>query len=333
MIDDKLYLGIDIGGNAVKLGLVDGNGQLSGRGSIPTGDMQDKVACRAFATKVSDFVHGMGVYSSELGGVGLAVPGFIAAGSYVTPNVSADWPTLISCLERAFSKSSIAVINDANAAALGEMWMGAGAHANSALLVTLGTGIGSGLIIDGNVITGGHGAAGEIGHVTVVPNGRPCKCGREGCVEQYASARGIVQTFLEATDDPILDKSTFGDIVPTSKTDARSVFDAFAAGDERAKKALSDMSDKLGFVLAQVACIVDPDLILLGGGMAHGAEHFMDDLTAAFKRHCLPSSASTQIGCASLFNDAGVFGAARYAMLSMPRDNAQRDWLDPDFGL
>ena len=106
-----------------------------------------------------------------------------------------------------------------------------------------------------------------------------------------------------------------------------------SAAENAGSYSLSDMSDKLGFVLAQVACIVDPDLILLGGGMAHGAEHFMDDLTAAFKRHCLPSSASTQIGCASLFNDAGVFGAARYAMLSMPRDNAQRDWLDPDFGL
>ena len=333
MSDDKLYLGIDVGGNAVKLGLVDATGRLSGKGSIPTVDMVDKVACRAFAAQVGDFVHGMGVYSSELGGVGLAIPGIITPDSYTTPNVKADWPLLIDCVKRALSKPSVALINDANAAALGEMWMGAGTHARTALLVTLGSGVGAGLIIDGNVVSGGHGAAGEVGHLTVVPGGRPCKCGREGCVERYASARGIVQTFNEAASEEGIDASTFSDIVPAHETDALAVFHAFEAGDARAKRALDVMTDKLGFALSQVACVIDPDIILLGGGMAAGSNYYIDSLRESFRSYCLASCASTEIRCASLSGDAGVYGAARYAMQSLPRDSENRDWLDPDFGL
>lgn len=333
MEDDKLYLGIDYGGNAVKAGLVDRYGQLSGKTSWPTVDLLDKVACRAFANQVGQFVHGLGVYSSELGGVGLAVPGILAQGNYFVPNVRVDWPMLLRCLSQTLSKPEVATINDANAAALGEMWKGAGGNAHSALLVTLGSGLGSGLIVDGSVVTGGHGAAGEVGHMTVVPHGRPCKCGREGCLERYASARGIVQTFREAGVAGYLDASTFSDFEPASDTDALSVFKAFEAGDPRAKRALADMVDKLGFALAQVACVVDPDVILLGGGIAGGVEHFIEDLRASFASYCLESCVATEIRTASLESDAGIFGAARYAMVSNPVDAAQRDWLDPDFGL
>ena len=173
MSEDKLYLGIDYGGNAVKLGLVDTAGRLTGKSSLPTGSLLDKVDCRAFATRVGEFVHGLGVYSSELGGVGLAVPGILQPGSVFVPNVSVDWKLLIDYLKQTFGKLEIATVNDANAAALGEMWQGAGNNARSALLVTLGSGLGAGLIVEGVVITGGHGAAGEIGHMTVVPGGRP----------------------------------------------------------------------------------------------------------------------------------------------------------------
>ena len=333
MEDNKLYLGIDYGGNAVKAGLVDTYGQLSGKTSWPTADLLDKVACRAFANQVGEFVHGLGVYSSELGGVGLAVPGILTQESFFVPNVRVDWPLLLKCLSQALSKPEVVTINDANAAALGEMWMGAGGNAHSALLVTLGSGLGAGLIVDGAVVTGGHGAAGEVGHMTVVPHGRPCKCGREGCLERYASARGIVQTFREAGEAGYLDSSQFSDFSPESDTDALAVFKAFEAGDPRAKRALADMADKLGFALAQVACVADPDVILLGGGIAGGAEHFIDDLRTAFHSYCLESCASTEIRTASLESDAGIFGAARYSMMSNPRDSAQRDWLDPDFGL
>lgn len=333
MEEGKLYLGIDYGGNAVKMGLVDVYGNLSGRASQPTTNLLDKVGCRAFAASVADFVHGLGVYSSELGGVGLAIPGIVNHGTYMTPNVKADWPLLMKCLEQSLSKTAISVLNDANAAALGELWMGAGENVRSVLLVTLGSGLGSGLILEGQVISGGNGAAGEVGHMTVVPGGRPCKCGRNGCVERYASARGIVQSFLEAGEAGDLDQTQFSDCVPVNDTDALAVFDAARVGDPRAKRALSDMADKLGFALAQVACVIDPDVILLGGGIAAGFDLFLDALRAAYRSYCFKACSSTEIRCATLLGDAGVYGAARYAMLASPRDKAQRDWLDPDFGL
>ena len=333
MDEGKLYLGIDYGGNAVKMGLVDSYGNLSGHASRQSTSLVDKVECRAFAAAVSDFVHGLGVYSSELGGVGLAIPGIVGQDKYVTPNVKADWPLVFKSLDRALSKTSISVLNDSNAAALGELWMGAGENARSVLLVTLGSGIGSGLIVEGQVISGSNGAAGEVGHMTVVPGGRPCKCGRAGCVERYASARGIVQNFREAGEAGDLDEVLFSAHVPASDTDARAVFDAAREGDPRAERALAEMADKLGFALAQVACVIDPDVILLGGGMAHAADLYIDALRGAYHSYCLQACAATEIRCATLLGDAGVYGAARYAMLDAPRDRAMRDWLDPDFGL
>lgn len=333
MVDNKLYLGIDYGGNAVKVGLIDTSGQLSGKASFPTGNLLDKVDCRAFASRIGEFVHGLGVYSSELGGVGLAVPGILAADRYFVPNVKVDWPLFLKYLKQTFGKSEIATVNDANAAALGEMWMGAGSNAQSALLVTVGSGLGAGLIVEGTVITGGHGAAGEIGHMTVVPGGRPCKCGRKGCLERYASARGLVQTFREAGESGKFDPVTLSSIVPESDTDALSVFKALALDDPRAKEALAVMCDKLGFALAQVACAVDPEVILLGGGIASGAGHFIEALRHAYREYCLDACAGTEIRTANLEGDAGIFGAARFAMMAAPRDAEQRDWLDPDFGL
>ena len=333
MDEGKLYLGIDVGGNAVKMGLIDGYGNLSGSGSQPTENLLDKVGCRAFAAKVAEFVHGLGVYSSELGGVGLAIPGIVNHGTYLTPNVKADWPLVLKCLEQALSKPTIAVLNDANAAALGELWMGAGENARSVLLVTLGSGVGSGLIVEGQVISGSNGAAGEVGHMTVVPGGRPCKCGRMGCVERYVSARGIVQNFLEAGEAGGLDEAKFTDYVPVNDTDALAVFNAARADDPRGIQALAVMADKLGFALAQVACVVDPDVVLLGGGISAGADLYLDALRKAFRSYCFEACATTEIRCATLLGEAGIYGAARYAMLALPRDKAQRDWLDPDFGL
>ena len=211
--------------------------------------------------------------------------------------------------------------------------MGAGENARSVLLVTLGSGIGSGLIVEGNVVSGGNGAAGEIGHMTVVPGGRLCKCGRRGCVERYASARGIVQSFLEAGETGDFDSALLSDRVPINDTDALSVFDAARDGDPRAKHALDDMADKLGFALSQAACVVDPDVILLGGGIAGGADLYLDALRSTYRSYCFEACAGTEIRCATLLGDAGVYGAARYAMLSAPRDASERDWLDPDFGL
>lgn len=332
-MDNKLYLGIDYGGNAVKAGLVDHTGQLSARFSRPTVSLSEKVACRAFAAEIAGFVHGYGLYSSELGGIGMAIPGVIRAEGFLTPNVKADWDQVLDSLSHALGKPDIAVVNDANAAALGELWMGAGSSYHSALLVTLGSAIGAGLVVDGNVVSGGHGAAGEVGHLTVVPDGRLCKCGRRGCVERYASARGLVQTFQEVTEEGRFDGALYSTHEPAHETDALAVFEAARDNDPRALFAIADMAEKLGYALAQVACVVDPEVILLGGGLSQASAFFLDGVRAAFKEYAFAGCADTEIVCASLLGDAGIIGAARYAMLAAPRDGSSRDLLDPDFGL
>lgn len=330
---DKLYLGIDYGGNAVKLGLVDGLGNLSGKASLPTEHLTDKGKIRAFAAQIADFVHSMGIYSSELNGVGLAIPGIAKEDGYLTPNVKTDWPVFIDAIAHAFGRDSIAVVNDANAAALGELWKGAGQNYPSVLLITIGSGIGSGLVMDGNVISGGHGAAGEIGHMTVVRDGRLCKCGRKGCLERYASARGLVQTYLEASESPDFDPTTFCSIEPSSETDALSVFHAADAGDPRALFAIEDGAQKLGFALAQAACTIDPSIILIGGGISRAANYYMDTLREAYEKNAFTACKNTPIQCAMLMEDAGVIGAARYAQIQNPTDQGQHDWLDSNFGL
>jgi glucokinase len=317
MESNRLYLGIDYGGTAVKMGIVSEEGLIMGAGSVPAPSLPDEAACRAFAAQVGDFVASTGAYRSEIGGIALAVPGVVGEdGSVFSPNVTVDWPELRRQLGRLFSQDVVATLNDANAAALGELWHGGSGNAASALLVTIGTGVGAGIIADGHVLQGRNGAAGEFGHMTVVRGGRPCRCGRKGCVEQYASARGIVRSFREADERGVGNPVTYTAIEPKHDTDTVSVFKACRAGDARAQYALDVFNDRLGFALAQVACVVDPDVILLGGGVAQGADLFLDDLRASYREKCLSSCADTEIRTAQLSNQAGVYGAARYAMFA-----------------
>ena len=289
MKQNGLYLGIDYGGNSVKAGLFDSIGTMHGKTSWPTVALMDLGECQRFAEGVAEFVRSLGLRASDVSGVGLAMPGMIAEGGYFCPNVSVDVEVLAEC---------------------------AGIEAGTALLATLGSGLGSGIIVNGNVVTGAHGAAGELGHVTVEPDGRLCSCGRKGCAERYASARGLVQTFTEATDDAGLDASLFSEFEPASATDALPVFKAYEVGDPRAVRAIEVMVDKLAFASAQVACIVDPEIIILGGGVSGGSKYFIEDLRSAFRSYCLPACSSTEIRVAVLGNDAGMYGAARYAMQS-----------------
>lgn len=316
MKENGLYLGIDYGGNSIKAGLFDSNGMLHGKTSWPTIALTDPDECQRFAEGVAEFACSLGLPVADISGVGLAMPGMIAEDSYFCPNVAVNVGMLAECLSESFSSTPVSIINDANAAAFGEMWKGAGSEARTALLATLGSGLGSGIVIDGNVVTGAHGAAGELGHVTVEPGGRLCSCGRKGCAERYASARGLVQTFTEATDDTGLDRSLFSEFAPASATDALPVFKAYEVGDPRAVRAIEVMVDKLAFALAQAACIVDPEVIILGGGVSGGSKYFLEDLRSAFRSYCLPACCSTEIRVAVLGNDAGMYGAARFAMQS-----------------
>ena len=312
----NLYLGIDYGGTAAKMGVVDEAGNLIGSTRIDTIARLNEAVCDAFADDAARFVHELGVEIPALAGIGLAVPGVVVADKPMfVPNVRVDWTQFVASLACTFPKSKIALVNDANAAALGETWRGVAAQASSALFVVIGTGLGAGMVVDGKVIVGNSGAAGEIGHMTVEPDGRKCNCGRTGCLEQYASARGIVKSFREADAFEEIDRALFADCTLEGDTDARTVCEAYRAGDPRAQYALSVFAERLGFALAQVACAIDPSIIVLGGGVTRSADLFFDALKSYFDKYCLSSCASTDIMCAALSSEAGVYGAARYAML------------------
>ncbi len=153
-----------------------------------------------------------------------------------------------------------------------------------------------------------------------MPGGRPCNCGRKGCVEQYASARGIVTSFREAALRGVAGCTS---IEPKNDSDSLAVFEAYRAGDARAKEAVDNFVDKLGFGLAQAMCVVDAEVILLGGGVAGALDLFLDDLRASYLTYCFATCASTEIRAARLGNDAGIIGAARYAHIAAK----QRDSL------
>ena len=201
-------------------------------------------------------------------------------------------------------------MNDANAAALGELWQGSARDLSSFVMVTLGTGVGGGVVTGGKLVSGAFGAGGEIGHITVnAGETRVCGCGRRGCLEQYASATGIVWLYQQAC------KADGGEHPkPEHATDTITVFNACRDGDACAERAIDQMCDTLGLALAQISCVIDPAAYLIGGGVAGGFDLFAERLAASFRSHCLSTSASARILPCSLGNEAGMYGVA-YAAL------------------
>lgn len=326
MDSTAMYLGIDIGGTATKVGVVDATGGLIAKTRFSQTELATEAQCRKYIAQIADFVHDAGVYTSELAGVGLAVPGIVVDGvPQLTPNVNANWEALLNVVRSEFAGKQIECINDANAAALGEMWHGAAAGAQSTMLVTIGAGIGAGIVANGRVVQG-HGGAGEIGHLTVVPHGRACRCGRTGCTESYASSRGIVASFREAEAAGAAATSTHA---PQSDTDAQEVFAAYVEGDARAVQAVETFVDTLAFALAQATCVVDADVILLGGGVSAAADLFLDKLQEAYGTYCLPTCKGTKIRAATLGNTAGIVGVVRYVQMA----HEEADPFDDLFGM
>ena len=198
--------------------------------------------------------------------------------------------------------------NDANVAALGEAWKGAAAGAKNVILVTLGTGVGGGIIVDGKIVGGAHGAGGEIGHAAVDHEEKEaCNCGNCGCLEQYASATGIVrvaQRTLAATDEQtVLRKFT--------KLSAKNVLDAFKEGDKVACDVMAQVGEMLGGTLAMFACVTDPEAIVIGGGVSKAGQPLIDCIQKYYEKYAFTACKKTPIILATLGNDAGIYGSAR----------------------
>ena len=201
--------------------------------------------------------------------------------------------------------------NDANVAALGEQWKGGGEGMDSVIMVTLGTGVGGGIIVDGKIVEGAHGAGGEIGHIHVEDNiTDPCGCGNYGCLEQVASATGIVRLAKEElAKNPVL-PSALRDTEVTSK----AVFDAYKDGDAMASTIVNRFAKYLGTGIATIAAVTDPEVIVIGGGVSKAGECLTDIVGNYFRARAFSACRHTMIVLAKLGNDAGIYGAARLVL-------------------
>lgn len=307
----KYIFGIDLGGTTVKLGLFNVDGNLLDKWEIPTRtEGSGEHILPDIANSMRSAMDRHGIQPDALIGAGIGVPGAVLDSRFVKPCVNLNgWGGLDVAEELSkLCKCPVKVVNDANAAALGELWQGGGKGSSNMVLVTLGTGVGGGVIVDGKLITGIHGSGGEIGHITLRPDEtEPCGCGKYGCLEQYASATGIVKQakrMLNAEDTP----SALRDL---DEITAKDVLDYAKAGDALAIRVAELFGQSLGQALVAVSCSCDPDVFVLGGGVSKAGSYIVELVRDAFVRYAFPAAEATRFGLAILGNDAGIYGAAK----------------------
>ncbi len=300
--------GVDLGGTTVKMGLFTEDGRLLDRWEIDTDTSSGGANIPGhIGRSILADMRKRGFEKRDFFGVGIGVPG------QVWPDGTADavnlgWKKLplIAELESATGLRAVGD-NDANCAAMGEYWQGGGKGYKSLVLVTLGTGVGGGIILDGKCLRGAHRAGGEIGHIPVNPaETRVCGCGNRGCLEQYASATGCVRMALEtlaATDAPSSLRSV-------RRVDARAVWEAAKAGDEIAVKIADRFCSYLARGLATVANTVDPEVIVVGGGVSRAGQILIDKTREKYRAYAFNPCKNTPIVLAKLGNDAGIYGCA-----------------------
>ena len=303
--------GVDLGGTTVKLGLFETNCNLMEKWEIPTrtgthGENLLPDIAEAMLRKLSQ----KGIDKDQVEGVGMGVPGAVVNDRFVKPCVNLEqWGgfDVAEALE-ALCGFPAKIVNDANAAALGEMGAGGGKGRKNVVFVTLGTGVGGGVIVDGKLLAGVHGAGGEIGHIKVKDtHDTPCGCGKRGCLEQYSSATGIVnetKKFLASSDAP-------SKLRELETITAKDIFDLAKAGDAVALAQVEEMTRLLGKALAAVSCVCDPQVIVLGGGVSRAGSIITDNVAKWFREYAFPASECTEFALAELGNDAGIYGGVQ----------------------
>ncbi|MEH7332919.1 ROK family glucokinase [Neobacillus drentensis] len=315
-MSDQWFAGVDLGGTTTKIAFISMNGVIVHKWEIPTDNSNEGQNITSnIAKSINKKLTELGANREQLIGIGMGAPGPVDYEAGIILNVvNLGWKDnypLKESLEAATSLPAV-IENDANCAALGEMWQGAGNGAKDLVCVTLGTGVGGGVIANGNIVQGVNGAAGEIGHITAIPfGGAPCNCGKSGCLETVASATGIVRLANEA----LLKDGSNGELAEKHAANgnitAKDVFDSARNGDLLAKKVLDDVSFHLGYVLANIANTLNPEKIVLGGGVSKAGDILLKSVRENFEKYAFSSvKDSTKLAVATLGNDAGVLGAA-----------------------
>jgi glucokinase len=318
ILSEKWLIGVDIGGTTTKMAFLNDNGEVIERWEIPTdNEDQGKYITINIAKSIEQKLEEYKITKTQVKGIGVGAPGPANLDTGMiehTPNLSwHDHYPLRQLLEEQTSLP-VRINNDANCAALGEMWKGAGNKASDLVCVTLGTGVGGGVITNGKIVQGIRGAAGEIGHITSIPGGGTlCNCGKQGCLETIASATGIVRLAMEQVKKEPEDSLNGLSLLYKEKgrITAKNVFDLARDGEKTAMEVIAEVSFHLGFALANIANTLNPDKIVLGGGVSKAGEILLKSLSIHFKRFSFPNIAdSTELVLAQLGNDAGVIGAA-----------------------
>ncbi len=310
----KYYAGVDLGGTFVKCGIVDSDGRLIRKDKVKTESSYDDVV-KSMADIILKLAKEEGV---TLSGVGIGCPGTVdGKKGVILYSNNLDWKN--APLARDISKLvkvPVAITNDANSAALGESAYGAGKNYTDMILVTLGTGVGSGIVIDGKLFEGNKGAGAELGHTVIRMNGERCTCGRKGCLEAYASASALVRqakAYMQKDKETLLWNLCEGNI---EKVDGKIFFDAVRSGDIGAKKVFNKYVEYLACGLTNIANAFRPEVIVLGGGISAVGELLITPLQRKLSRNIFggQKNAPVKILTATLENDAGILGSAKLVM-------------------
>ena len=302
--------GIDVGGTSVKCGLFKTDGILVEKWEIPTRteDHGSKIVPDIAETILAKMKE-RNLLKEDVQGVGIGVPGPVDEKGDVLVAVNLFWgfkelSKELSDLTGLPAKAG----NDADVAALGEVWKGAAEGAGNIIMVTLGTGVGGGIIVNGKILAGHRGAGGEIGHAVIHHDEtEQCNCGNHGCLEQYTSATGIVRMAkkaLEASDEDSVLRGR-------DKISAKNVLDAFKEGDPLAVRVMEGVGEDLGGALAVFSCVTDPEVIVIGGGVSRAGKPLIDVISKYYRKFAFSACKDTPIVLANLGNDAGMYGAAK----------------------
>ena len=304
--------GIDVGGTTIKLAFLDETGTMKDKWEIPTRTEEGgKNVLPDIAASVREYMERENYTNDQIIGIGIGVPGPVSDAGIVNKCVNLGWGIIdlhgeLSVLTGLPVKGG----NDANVAALGECWKGGGQGAKDMVMATLGTGVGGGVVVGGKVIPGFHGAGGEIGHITMNHREKePCGCGKFGCAEQYCSATGVVRMTKR-----YLASHKAESMLRTMNFECKDVFAAAKAGDKPAQKALEQVYEIMGRFLAAIACVSNPEVIVLGGGVSKAGQPLIDGVTKYFHKYAFHACRSTRITLATLGNDAGAYGAFKLAL-------------------
>ena len=306
----KYAFGVDVGGTTVKLGLFDAEGTLLEKWEIPT-DTSDNGAkiLPDIAKAVQDKMAEKGATMDDVAGIGMGVPGPVTEDGTIMKAVNLGWGVFnieeeVTRLTGVPCKAG----NDANVAALGEMYKGAAQGSNDVVMITFGTGVGGGIIVDGKIVAGKNGAAGEIGHMPINPaESEPCSCGNCGCLEQYASASGLANTaqrLLKAFEI----NTSLRNYEPLT---AKEIFEAYAQGDMLATSLVEDWGCTVGRACSTLGIGTNPEVFVLGGGLSKAGQVLIDLVEKNYNQFVFHAARGTKFVLATLGNDAGIYGGAK----------------------